>query len=128
MIARHSVRYAKATKNMTRELRLKMTSSTMTREYLTDIKFRNAVKRAVTGRVVGKNDYGRGVVIKQADTRDSDPTLFNIRYQYGDYSTESLERQLKLERELTLAGFELLVAEVWEYPEWSERYVWRREA
>ena len=29
MIARHSVRYAKATKNMTRKLRLKMTSNTM---------------------------------------------------------------------------------------------------
>ena len=108
-----------------------MTSSTMTREYLTDIKFRNAVKRAVTGRVVGKNDYGVGTVIKQADTRDNDPTLFKVTYNYftSEYGVTSLERQLNLERELTLAGFELVNTEVWGYFEkWHQGYVWRKEA
>ena len=102
---------------------------TMTREYLTDIKFRNAVKRSVSGRLIGKNDYGTGVVVRGADTRDDDPTLFKVTYNWGTYGVHSLEKQLNLERELVLAGFELVKVEVWDwFKKWHEDYVWRKEA
>ncbi len=98
--------------------------------YLTDIKFRNAVKRTLTGfRVLGKNDYGRFAVYIDGVYRDE--TLFEVRYVGGDWSKNAeaqLEKQLKLERQLTLAGFELVEFESTRFSEKRIAYGWRKRA
>jgi hypothetical protein len=98
--------------------------------YLTDIKFRNAVKRALTGfRVLGKNDYGRFAVYIDGVFRDE--TLFEIRYAGGDWTPnheKQLENQLRLERQLTLAGFELVEFESTRFSDKRIAYGWRKRA
>ena len=101
-------------------------------EYLTDIKFRNAVKRSLTGfRVLGKNDYGRFSV--SIDGIYEDETLFKVNYNHGDFNKtaeENLKGQLRLERQLTLAGFEMVEREMTR--NWSQEtetyYLWRKAA
>jgi len=101
-------------------------------EYLTDIKFRNAVKRSLTGfRVLGKNDYARFSVT--IDGIYEDETLFKVNYNHGQRSKTAegqLEGQLRLERQLTLAGFEMVKFETTR--NWSNEketcYLWKKAA
>lgn len=92
-----------------------MTTTTETQVgYLTDIKFRNAVKRTLVGfRVMGKNDH-RSFAVYIDQVHYQDDTLFAIRYRGGDWAKNGeaqLENQLRLERQLMLAGFELVESE-----------------
>jgi hypothetical protein len=108
-----------------------MNTTTVTEvEYLTDIKFRNAVKRTLSGfRVLGKHDYGRFSV--SIDGIYEDETLFKVNYHHGDFNKTAegkLEGQLRLERQLTLAGFEMVKREM--TLSWSKEtetcYLWRK--
>jgi hypothetical protein len=111
-----------------------MTTTTETQvEYLTDIKFRNAVKRTTRFNVFGKNDYGRyGVYIDPVSRFDAANTLFEVRYTGGDFQKNSeiqLRNQLLLERELTLGGFELVAYEKRESAtEIVTAYAWKKVA
>lgn len=98
--------------------------------YLTDIKFRNAVKRTLVGfRVLGKSDHGRFAVY--IDSAYGDDTLFEVRYVGSDWAKNGeaqLEKQLKLERQLTLAGFELVEFESRRFSDVRTAYGWRKRA
>lgn len=105
-----------------------------TTEYLTEIKFRNAVKRTVTGRVAGKSEFTRFAThidqVWDSETRDWSETMFKVWYRGGDWAKNDenrLEGQLKIERELFMAGFEALwVDENVGRGEMKKTLVWRK--
>lgn len=97
-----------------------MNTENNTTEYLTDIKFRNAVKKATKLSVRGKNDSGYrfSVNIDKADTVDRDlrDTTFRVRYYGGDRANvngmaEVMDRNVRLVQDLAMAGFEIVEVE-----------------
>jgi hypothetical protein len=93
-----------------------MTKTTESKvEYLTETKFRKAVKKATRFNVFGKNENGRyGIFIRPASVLGHQTTLFEVLYAGGHFrghAENQLRNQLTLERELTLAGFELVAYE-----------------
>lgn len=102
----------------------------MTTEYLKDIKFRNAVKRSIRQRVLGKTEYRRFAVrIKEVY---GDDTLFEIYYRGGDWAKTDenrLREQLDVERQLSVAGFELVERDEMETGQVvGKKYYWRKAA
>jgi hypothetical protein len=87
------------------------------------MKFRNAVKRATTLGVSGKNEYRRFVVvITPTDVAD----VYRVTYRGGDHAKNAereLEQSLRLAQDLHLAGFEMV-----EYQDrtWGGELVTRR--
>ncbi len=91
----------------------------MTTEYLTDIKFRNAVKKATKLSVAGKNSYDRHAVhIDQSSIVGKDDTLFNVEYYSGRFSDSAEtvridgEKRVRLVQDLMMAGFECVEVEM----------------
>jgi len=102
-------------------------------EYLTDTKFRNAVKRTLAHfRVLGKNEAGRRYSVRIQTATYNDDTLFTITYRGGDAGFNGdkiviakLEKQLQMERQLVMAGFEMTPAT----DDWGNATVaWRKAA
>jgi hypothetical protein len=87
-----------------------------TTEYLTDIKFRNAVKRATALRVFNKSELGHrfGVSIERARVvGDDSQTYFTVNYYGGNkFNMNSMEQLMKnnirLVQDLAMAGFEIV--------------------
>ena len=81
-------------------------------EYLKDIKFRNAVKKATRYSVGSKNGYERMAFhISPLEMFDDNNYQFKISYYHGGFSSDrgtidGLEKELELQRELFMAGFE----------------------
>ena len=81
-------------------------------EYLKDIKFRNAVKKATRFRVGSKNGYERGAFhISPLEMFDDNNHQFKISYFHGGFDGDritiiNLEKELEFQRELFMAGFE----------------------
>lgn len=108
-------------------------NTTTATEYLTDIKFRNAVKKALKGfRVLGKNDVSGRYTVRVQTATYNDDTLFTITYRGGDAGFNgdkvviaALEKKLQMERQLVMAGFEMSPAT----DHWGEPTVaWRKAA
>jgi hypothetical protein len=84
-------------------------------EYLTDIKFRNAVKRATKLRVFNKSDFGYRYGVRIASVTPYGfpgvDTFFTVRWLGGSSNHENVianakEEQAKLTADLLKAGFE----------------------
>jgi hypothetical protein len=96
-----------------------MTTTLIAPEYLTGMKFRNAVKKALTGfTVIGKNETSRRYTVRiQAASYKNDGT-FTITYRGGDIMrNEALttEKRLEMEHQLVMAGFEkITLVNAWE--------------
>jgi hypothetical protein len=99
-----------------------MNTENTTTEYLTDIKFRNAVKKATKLNVFGKNEVGNryGVnisrvgIYKQYDNE----TVFTVTY-WGGYRVANensmrdvMDKNVRLVQDMMIAGFECVDVEV----------------
>lgn len=106
-----------------------MTTTLIAGEYLTGMKFRNAVKKALTGfTVLGKNETGRRYTVRiQAASYKNDGT-FTIIYRGGDNIRNqpfTTEKRLEMEHQLVMAGFEkITLVNAWE----ETTIAWRKAA
>ena len=82
-----------------------MNTTDTTTEFLTGIKFKNAVRRATRLRVANSGQYGRFLVYV-----DRTPTegVFHVWYRGGDFSVSQsdIDNKARLHADLLAAGFE----------------------
>lgn len=99
-----------------------MNTETNTTEYLTEIKFRNAVKKATKLNVFGKNETGNryGVTISKVGIYKDfeNETVFKISYIGGyrvaneNSMNDVMNKNIRLVQDLSIAGFEIVEVEV----------------
>ena len=109
------------------------TTTTTEVEYLKDIKFRNAVKKATRFRVSGKNITDRGSFVIRAFRSGDDNHRFTITYYYGGFGGDradvlNLQKELEFQRELFMAGFEGEYVEEYVRGEIEKVFVWKKAA
>jgi hypothetical protein len=89
-------------------------NTTTATEYLTDIKFRNAVKKALKGfTVLGKNEVSRRYTVRVQTATYKDDITYLITYRGGDRIGNEqpyLQKRSEMENQLAAAGFEMTTA------------------
>lgn len=108
-------------------------NTTTETEYLKDIKFRNAVKKATRFRVSGKNKTDRGSFVIRDFRSDDNNHRFTISYYYGGFGGDraevhNLQRELEFQRDLFMAGFEGEYVEEYVRGEIEKVFVWKKAA
>jgi hypothetical protein len=102
-------------------------------EYLKDIKFRNAVKKATRFRVSGKTKTDRGSFVIRAFHSGDNNDRFTITYYYGGFGGDradviNLKKELEFQRDLFMAGFEGEYVEEHVRGEIEKVFVWKKAA
>jgi hypothetical protein len=106
-----------------------MNTNVTAAEYLTGIKFRNSVKKALNGfTVVGKNETCRRYTVRIHAASYKNDGTFTITYRGGDNISNqpfTIEKRLEMEHQLVMAGFEkITLVNAWE----ESTIAWRKPA